>query len=93
MDEHGIKSENEQSNFERIGEKALWSTRFVVLFAVVSSIVASIILFLVGSYEIGYTIYNEISQLLSSGPFSKDDLLVGVIAGIDLYLILLGCFP
>ena len=83
----GIKSENEQSNFERIGEKALWSTRFVVLFAVVSSIVASIILFLVGSYEIGYTIYNEISQLLSSGPFSKDDLLVGVIAGIDLYLI------
>tara|TARA_B100000242_G_C43043368_1_gene486866 strand:+ start:1020 stop:1580 length:561 start_codon:yes stop_codon:yes gene_type:complete len=87
MDEHGIKSENEQSNFERIGEKALWSTRFVVLFAVVSSIVASIILFLVGSYEIGYTIYNEISQLLSSGPFSKDDLLVGVIAGIDLYLI------
>ena len=87
MDEHGIKDENEQSTFERIGEKALWSTRFVVLFAVVSSIIASIILFLVGSYEIGNTIYKEISYLFFSGPFSKENLLVGVIAGIDLYLI------
>lgn len=87
MDEHGIKSEKEQSMFERVGEKALWSSRFVVLFAVVSSIVASIVLFIVGSYEIGNTIVLEVSYLLSSGPFSKEQLLVGIIAGIDFYLI------
>ncbi len=86
MDEKGIKEEHEQSNFERIGEKILWSTRYIVLFSVFSSVFASIVLFLVGSYEIAETIYHQVKNLLNHQKY-HEELLVGIIAGIDLYLI------
>ena len=86
MDEKGIKEEHEQSNFERIGEKLLWSTRYIVLFSVFSSVFASIVLFLVGSYEIAETIYLQVKNLLNHQKY-HEELLVGIIAGIDLYLI------
>ena len=86
MDEKGIKEEHEQSSFERIGEGLLWSTRYIVIFSVVSSVVASIVLFLVGSYEIAETIFKQIGNLLRHQPYHQE-LLVGIIQGIDLYLI------
>lgn len=86
MDEHGIKEEHEQSNLERVGEKILWSTRYIVLFSVVSSVFASVVLFLVGSYEIFETIYLQIENLINHQKY-HEELLVGIIAGIDLYLI------
>jgi uncharacterized protein (TIGR00645 family) len=86
MDEKGIKEEHEQGNFERIGEKVLWSTRYVVLISVISSVIASIVLFVVGSYEIVETIIREGSNLLSHKEY-HEELLVGIIAGVDLYLI------
>ena len=86
MDEQGIKEEHEQSNLERVGEKLLWSTRYIVLFSVVSSVLASIILFLVGSYEIAHTIYLQLDNLISGNDY-HEELLVGIIAGVDLYLI------
>ena len=82
MDEKGIKEEHEQSNFERVGEKVLWSTRYVVLIAVISSVIASIVLFVVGSYEIVETIIREGSNLLSHKEY-HEELLVGIIAGVD----------
>ena len=87
MDQKGIKEEHEQSFIERIGEKILWSTRYVVLIAVVSSVLAAIALFGVGSYEIFNAILNEIPRLMTDHREAHDRLLVGVIAGIDLYLI------
>ena len=86
MDDKGIKEEHEQSSFERVGEKILWSSRYVVLFSVVSSVLASIILFLVGSYEIAHTVYLQIYNLLNGNDY-HEELLVGIIAGVDLYLI------
>ncbi len=86
MDEKGIKEVHEQSSLERVGEKLLWSTRYIVLFSVVSSVLASIILFLVGSYEIAHTIYLQVYNLLNGNEY-HEELLVGIIAGIDLYLI------
>ena len=83
----GIKEEHEQSFIERIGEKILWSTRYVVLIAVISSVLAAIALFGVGSYEIFNAILNEIPRLMTDHREAHDRLLVGVIAGIDLYLI------
>jgi uncharacterized protein (TIGR00645 family) len=85
MDDRGIKKEEEQSFFERIGESALWSTRYIILFGVICSVIASIALFLVGSYEI-------IEALRHNNPFSdnpdyRKDLVVGIIGGVDLYLI------
>ena len=56
MDERGIKEEHEQGLIERVGESVLWSTRYVVLIGVFSSVIASIVLFIVGSYEIIETI-------------------------------------
>tara|TARA_A100001015_G_scaffold266728_1_gene316178 strand:- start:1661 stop:2203 length:543 start_codon:yes stop_codon:yes gene_type:complete len=86
MDEKGIKEEHEQSNLERVSEKFLWSTRYVVLFSVVSSVLASIVLFLVGSYEIAETIFLQVKNLINHQNY-HEELLVGIIAGIDLYLI------
>ena len=87
MDEKGIKQEHEQSFIERIGEKILWSTRYVVLVAVISSVLAAIALFGVGSYEIFNSIFSEIPRLMIDHREAHQNLLVGVIAGIDLYLI------
>ncbi len=87
MDEKGIKEEEEQGLIERIGEKILWSTRYVVLIGVLSSVLASISLFIVGSFEIGYTIIKEIPLLFDHDDGAHGQLLVGVIEGIDLYLI------
>lgn len=86
MNEKGIKKEYEQSIFERYGEKLLWSTRYIVLFAVVSSVIASIVLFLVGSWEIGEKIYHSLHNLVNGKEYHSE-LLVGIIQGVDLYLI------
>ena len=40
------------SKFEEKFEKGLWSTRFIVIIAVVLSIISSISLFLLGGWEI-----------------------------------------
>lgn len=86
MNEQGIKEEHEQGFLERYGEKILWSTRYIVLFAVVSSVFASIVLFLVGSWEIGEKIYHSIYNLVNGKEYHSE-LLVGIIQGVDLYLI------
>ena len=86
MDEKGIKEEHEQSLVENYGEKLLWSTRYIVLFAVISSVVASISLFLVGSWEIGEKIYHSVHNLIYGNEYHSE-LLVGIIQGVDLYLI------
>ena len=86
MDEKGIKEEHEQGILEKYGEKLLWSTRYIVLFAVISSVIASIVLFLVGSWEIAEKIYHSIHNLINGEEYHSE-LLVGIIQGVDLYLI------
>ena len=86
MDEKGIKTEDEQGFVESVGEKLLWSTRYIILTGVISSVTASIVLFVVGSWEIIETIYVQFNNLLNHEPFHRQ-LLVGIISGIDLYLI------
>ena len=44
------------SMFENKFEKALWNLRFVVILAVILSIVASITLFVIGSWDILYSV-------------------------------------
>ena len=87
MDERGIKDEEEQGLIERIGEKILWSTRYVVLIGVISSVLASIALFLVGSFEIYTKIMKYFPLLIDGNKDAHSNLLVGIIQGIDLYLI------
>jgi len=75
-----------QTNLERIFESGLWNMRFVVLFAVIFSSIACVVLFLLGSFEIGRVIYEELFHHTSIESMHKE-LLIKFIEAIDLYLI------
>lgn len=77
--------ENKQNLLERVFESLLWRSRLIVLFAVVFSLLASLALFLCGSFEV----YHTVTHLFTpdgSGP-DYNSLLIGVIGAVDLYLI------
>ena len=84
MDEKGIKLEEEQGFIEKYFEKILWSTRYVVLFGVLFSVVSAITLFVIGSWEI-------VNGIIHHNPSNDTEyhstLLVEIIGAIDLYLI------
>ena len=74
------------SKFEEKFEKGLWSTRFIVIIAVVLSIVLSISLFLLGGWEIiQATTFNN--PLFNENINNNNDLLFKIISSIDLFLI------
>ena len=54
-----LKEESEMSLLEKVGENLLWNTRYIVLLAVIFSLIASVSLFVVGSYEIVYSLIYE----------------------------------
>ncbi|MDC1063447.1 YqhA family protein [Flavobacteriales bacterium] len=67
-------------------EKILWSTRFVVIIAVVLSIISSISLFLIGGWDIiQATIFNN--PLFNQEINNSNNLLFKIISSIDLFLI------
>ncbi|MBN1165621.1 MAG: YqhA family protein [Methanospirillaceae archaeon] len=70
---------------ECLFEHGLWSTRFIVLLAVIFSIISSVILFYIGSVEVIGVLF---------APFEAHDsetlhinILITIIGAIDLYLI------
>tara|TARA_B100000963_G_scaffold150818_1_gene131495 strand:- start:1112 stop:1615 length:504 start_codon:yes stop_codon:yes gene_type:complete len=72
--------------FEEKFEKGLWSTRFIVIIAVVLSIISSISLFLLGGWEIiQATTFNN--PLFNENINNNNDLLFKIISSIDLFLI------
>ena len=85
--EEGIKSQEEQSLFERLWEKVLWNTRYIVVLAVFFSVLAAIVLFILGSYEILHAIVNK-NPLTNPGyKGNHSEMLLELITAIDLYLI------
>ena len=67
-------------------ENILWSSRFIVIVAVVLSIISSISLFFIGGWEIiQATIFNN--PLFSEDVSNSNDLLFKIISSIDLFLI------
>jgi uncharacterized membrane protein YqhA len=66
-------------------ETFLWNTRWLVLIAVLSSLVSALILFLVGLYEIVHLVVIFFHAESYKHFFSK--LLGSVIASVDLFLI------
>ena len=74
------------SKFEEKFEKGLWSTRFIVIIAVILSIISSISLFLLGGWEIiQATTFNN--PLFNENINNNNDLLFKIISSIDLFLI------
>ena len=68
---------------EHIFEKALWSTRFIVIIAVVLSIMSSITLFLLGGWDIIHaTLFNN--PLINESVTNNNDLLFKII--LDLHM-------
>ncbi len=74
---------------ERIFENGLWSTRFVVLFAVLFGLVGAIVLFVVASFDIyNVTIYVFDVYMTHAHPKYFHEKVVGdIIGAVDLYLI------
>ena len=67
-------------------ENFLWSTRFIVIIAVVLSIISSISLFLIGGWDIiQATVLNN--PLFSQEISNSNNLLFKIISSIDLFLI------
>lgn len=83
-----LKKTGDQGWVEYIFEKVLWQTRYVVIAAVICSIVSAIVLFFIGSAEI-YTAAQQYFASFSNhlGTFDHSALLMHIIAAIDLYLI------
>ena len=80
-----LKSREEQSIFERAFESALWSSRLIVLLAVIFGTISAMILFISGSVEIVSSIAHAVS--LAHAEVDYTTLLTGIIGGVDLYLI------
>ena len=85
--EAGLKTQEEQSRLERAFEKILWSTRYAVILAVVFSVLGSVALFVLGSYEIMVTLFLNLPPLIMGETPDHSELLYKLITAIDLYLI------
>ena len=74
-----------QKRLELFFENLLWKTRWLVLIAVISSLVSAFIIFLVGLYEIFHLVASFIFNISYEKFYAK--LLSVVIASVDLFLI------
>ncbi|MBU1642470.1 YqhA family protein [bacterium] len=74
---------------ERIFESGLWSSRFIVLLAVIFGLVGAVILFIVASVDIFTTAKYVITTYASHAhpEHFHDDIVGEVIGAVDLYLI------
>ncbi|HIP86649.1 MAG TPA: YqhA family protein [Aquifex sp.] len=66
-------------------ENLLWKTRWLVLIAVIASLVSSLIIFLVGIYEVFHLVTSFVINASYEKFYAK--LLSVVIASVDLFLI------
>jgi len=80
-----VKTAEEQSPVERVFESTLWSSRLIVILAVVFGALSAIILFIAGSLEVLSTISTAVS--LTDLHVDKNEMLIGFIGAIDFYLI------
>tara|TARA_B100000900_G_scaffold264358_1_gene225507 strand:- start:241 stop:738 length:498 start_codon:yes stop_codon:yes gene_type:complete len=71
--------------FEERFEAILWNLRYVVILAVILSVLASITLFIIGSWDIMHSILFQ--NPLTNNIGQSNDLLFRIISSIDLFLI------
>ena len=86
-EESWVKESHEQGLIEKVFEKILWSTRYIVIFAVIFSVIGSISLFVLGSFEIFETLYKQLPKLMSGEIKDHSEMLYKLITAVDLYLI------
>lgn len=74
------------SSLENKFEKGLWNVRYIVVLSVILSVVASITLFVIGSWDIIHSIIFQ-NPLFNAEVNNNNDLLFKIISSIDLFLI------
>jgi len=67
-------------------EKLLWGSRYIVLVSVILSIISSVIMFLLGGWDIIEAIIKN-NALFNNNINNNNDLLFQIISSIDLFLI------
>ena len=67
-------------------EKSLWNTRFIVLISVILSIISSIVLFILGGWDILQAIIHN-NPMFNENVHTNNELLFKIISSIDLFLI------
>ena len=74
---------------ERLFESSLWSSRFIVILAVVFGLIGAVILFTVASFDIYDTLNFVVNTYISHGHPENfhEDVVGGIIGAVDLYLI------
>ncbi len=82
------KTPDEQSAWERRIEAALWNSRFLVLLAIVPSLLGSLALFVVGTLDILKVVGDVIRYyLIGSDQNIHENLVPDIIIAVDIYLI------
>jgi uncharacterized membrane protein YqhA len=88
-----VGQEREKKSLERVFEGALWRSRFIVLLAVVASLVSAVILFLIATVDVAGLAVKAIGYA-TSGPHSTEEYdafhstVVGhVISAVDDFLL------
>jgi uncharacterized membrane protein YqhA len=74
---------------EKIFEGSLWSSRFIVILAVVFGLIGAIVLFVVASFDVYDTAKFVITTYLNHAHPQNfhEDVVGGIIGAVDLYLI------
>lgn len=74
---------------EKIFENSLWSSRFVVILAVVFGLIGAVVLFIVASFDVYDTAKFVITTYLNHAHPENfhEDVVGGIIGAVDLYLI------
>lgn len=88
--EHFLQNDRRKTwQVEKVFENFLWSSRYLVLLAVVSSLLASLILFLIGTFDIVKLIIDLVNAGRGTGPaVDLHGAVLGTIVGsIDIFLI------
>jgi len=74
---------------EKLFENSLWSSRFVIILAVVFGLIGAILLFVVASFDIYETAIYVINTYLTHAhpEHFHEEVIGGIIGAVDLYLI------
>lgn len=75
--------------FEKFFENSLWSSRFIIILAVVFGLIGAILLFVVASFDVYETaVYVITTYITHAHPeHFHEEVVGGIIGAVDLYLI------
>ncbi|NPA16746.1 YqhA family protein [Persephonella sp.] len=74
---------------EKVVERLLWESRFMIFLAVIASVLAAFVLVLIGTYDI-YLVIKDATHMFSSKEYFKEfhkEAIKHIVSAVDVYLI------